>query len=849
MIKNNESNTEWLRRWNLEIAHLPLEMRSNLLWAVSSMAILDAKTGRVDKSPRNPHTGKRLSVTDSEGWVTFDEALNSGYPARGFLLRNEDPYVVIDLDKSDDNDAKNRARKIYDSFDSYAEKSYSGNGVHIILTGPNEAGRRKGNVEIYSQDRYIICTGKVLKDLPITDGGESLHNLRKTLAETDNPDALPQIEDVIESESDTQILKKMFEAKNGDSVRSLYETKPSSTDDWSLLDSQLAQHICFYTKNRNQALRLFSSSALYRGYESESKKAGYENPAKYEEDYLIRRTFARAWSLALAREQERARKESAADAIIANAKAVSAAMGNLNTEGLEKLQPTATGVKAPPRGTDDIEKMIIDPDTGEVITQLIKPHKSKLRELKRPTGLLGEITDFIMQAAPRPVLEVAIAGAITFLSGLTGRHYNIAGTGLGLYTILLAGTGRGKEAATTGIGCLTDAIMRQAPVISDFRGPSQIASGQALIRTMADEHSIPSKFMFLSEFSHMLQVISSRDATGADMKTRQVLLDMFSKSGWGSTIQESAYADKSNNTKVVYNPNLALMGDTTSEMLFENMSAKLISEGFLPRFLYVEYDGPRTAVNLTLSRIPSEDLVTRCVTLVHQIMSLKQSNQCMNITISSEAQLVLNNFSDLADYRIEQLSGQPMAEMWNRAHLMVLRLAGIVAVGNNMFEPTVTLEDVQWAQTAILRSLDSVALRAADGKLSDSEAGIRTFVRNLAKQFFKENIGRKLAKKNRGRWEVYHGQGVVPYKYFSEQTEKESMFVSRSEKHSSLVQKALTDLVDQGDLILFDIRMLNEPDKRIKSMEKSYLPGPMLFDTSVYNANEYYNDEEEMPNE
>jgi len=53
---------------------------------------------------------------------------------------------------------------------------------------------------------------------------------------------------------------------------------------------------------------------------------------------------------------------------------------------------------------------------------------------------LGEIAHFIYNAAPRQVEEVAIAGAIGLLSGICGRSYNVSGTGLNQYILLLAKT-------------------------------------------------------------------------------------------------------------------------------------------------------------------------------------------------------------------------------------------------------------------------------------------------------------------------------------------------------------------------------------------------------------------------
>src|SRR5699024_7716505 len=68
-----------------------------------------------------------------------------------------------------------------------------------------------------------------------------------------------------------------------------------------------------------------------------------------------------------------------------------------------------------------------------------------------PPGLLGQVADFILAAAPRPVPEIALAGAIGLMSGIAGRAYNVSNTGLNQYVLLLAPTGTGKEAMASGI--------------------------------------------------------------------------------------------------------------------------------------------------------------------------------------------------------------------------------------------------------------------------------------------------------------------------------------------------------------------------------------------------------------
>jgi len=95
------------------------------------------------------------------------------------------------------------------------------------------------------------------------------------------------------------------------------------------------------------------------------------------------------------------------------------------------------------------------------------------------------MAQFIYSAAPRPVPEVALAAAIGLMAGITGRAYNISGTGLNQYVLLLAMTGAGKEAAASGINKLMNTIKMQVPTSTGFIGPSEISSAQRFSNILA----------------------------------------------------------------------------------------------------------------------------------------------------------------------------------------------------------------------------------------------------------------------------------------------------------------------------------------------------------------------------
>lgn len=798
------SDKNFLDQYKMAVLNVPDELKKNMQWAVSTMKIIDPNKGTMDKAPRNPLTGERISVTSPEGWTDFETAVNSGYPAIGLRLTSEDPYVVIDLDaskkpmNSPERAKENlKARQIYDAFDTYVEKSYSQNGTHVILKGKSGVGRRKDNVEVYSQERYIICTGLIVKDRQISNGGKTLQNLIESLDMTDNPDALPIIEDKAATESDGQIIKKMYDAKNGETIKKLYTTIPGPEDDWSKLDSQLASHICFYTRNHEQALRLFRGSKLYRGVEGGPKKSGYEDINKYEQDYLIKRTFARCWFLNDQRANERNKKAE---------------------EGYNGLLSQVRDIK------DRVQLDNEDTDKKEEKEKLKSVEVPKLSTVEPITGLVQAIAEYIYSSAPRPVWEVAVAGALSLMGSLVGRHYNVNGSGLGVYNIILAKTGRGKEAASSGISSIMDAMSRSMPSVHMFRGPSHIASGQALLRIMAegkDGNNIPSKLVVLSEFGHTMNIITAKDATSADIKTRQVLLDLYSKNSWGSVIKETAYADKANNTAPVHSPNLTLLGDTTPDMFFKSVSLDVINEGFLPRFLIFEHEGKRVKANYNRNTYPPSDLVSRMLTLLNQILAFRDSDQVHNINMDNDALKLMTDFDDYCDRKINM--DDEAAEMWNRAHLNALRVAGIVAVGNNMFDPVIDSKAASWAINIVKRSVQSIEIRIASGAFGRGDSYLEAAVREQVYQYYDTDIDKIRFSETE---DVLKEHAVIPYFYLKSTVGMKTMFKDHKSGSDTALSRALMGLVSSGDLEEMNMRDLMGRDGKTLRTHRGFIPGP-----------------------
>lgn len=278
----------------LQILQLPHEVLTHPYWAMSTMQ-KDYLTEKPDKSPRNAYSKERISVTDPASWLPFAEVINTHpvLPAQmGFCLTTDDTLMVIDMDRKPGITKEELAvqERILKMFPSYTEWSVSGTGLHIILRGKIGGGIRRGSVEIYDQERYILCTGDVMTPGPILDADKEL--LATLIAEMGGlaDDDEDQEDDGEQTFSDDLILHKLHAAKNHEKFRDLFYRVPASAEDWSQRDASLAQMIVFYTDNKEQAIRVFMQSKLYRPH----GKSG-QTPRQYEEGYLRKQTFPTAF--------------------------------------------------------------------------------------------------------------------------------------------------------------------------------------------------------------------------------------------------------------------------------------------------------------------------------------------------------------------------------------------------------------------------------------------------------------------------------------------------------------------------------------------------------------------------
>ena len=110
--------------------------------------------------------GRAASSTDSSTWSTFNAAMASSV-GDGFGIMMGDGLACWDLDHCIIGDeVSDSAVKVMRSITEpiiYAERSMSGDGLHVFVESHATRGHRRGGVEFYPTGRFIALTGDTFR--------------------------------------------------------------------------------------------------------------------------------------------------------------------------------------------------------------------------------------------------------------------------------------------------------------------------------------------------------------------------------------------------------------------------------------------------------------------------------------------------------------------------------------------------------------------------------------------------------------------------------------------------------------------------------------------------------------
>jgi hypothetical protein len=537
--------------------------------------------------------------------------------------------------------------------------------------------------------------------------------------------------------------------------------------------------VAFYTDNKEQVARIYFNSPLFQNSPKRKRKA--------RPDYLFHEKYG---LITKAFDQKNYFPE-----LEAMVKA------HVDAKVTEQL------------ATPILKDFDIKDSIRESLPQFIKESLNEFSFDELPPGLLGDIAVFIYQNAVRPVKEIAIAGAIAYLAGIAGKAYNISRTGLNHYIAILAPTAGGKEGAASGMEMLTNAVLELLPAFEQFIGPAEIASPQALIKHLSV--SSPCFYSHKGEIGFWMQKLTSKYAKANETALRGLLLDLYTKSGYGQVVRGSIYSDKTKDVHAIKAPSFTLIGDATPDTFYRALDEENIEEGLVARFTVVEASGDRVPHNELHGQIKPDKKMTHIIAgIARRALQLAQMNNVINIDETPEAHEEHMRFSEQC-YEIT-LKNRESAEgkLYSRAHLRLLRLAGLIAVGINPDNPVMTLECVQWAKRFIVYGISCVVTRFETGRVGDVNYSIeqRMAIMNVLKRYIKEGYKPAYGKTYQIDEAMYNAK-ITTNKYIQANVIHHSAF--RKDHHSNQAFKQMIqEYVDNGILERIDLSRIKDSPRR-----------------------------------
>src|SRR5215207_2842951 len=240
------------------VYQIPEELRMSSSWVLWRKEHRDGKLTKVLYQASH----RRADSTAPRTWTSFEEAVEAFehddfFDGIGFVFHPDNPYCGADIDDVTEDEA----RRWIERFDSYTERSPSGNGFHIICKAEVPKGTNRAEGELYSSGRFFTMTGDVVRDAPVREAQDAADEFYRFLRSNDQEPAPPAAP--ASTLTDAEVVRLAEKAKNGAEFSVVYrgggQFKSGSERDLSL-----ASRLAFWTQDEAQIERIMRGSGCVR---------------------------------------------------------------------------------------------------------------------------------------------------------------------------------------------------------------------------------------------------------------------------------------------------------------------------------------------------------------------------------------------------------------------------------------------------------------------------------------------------------------------------------------------------------------------------------------------------------
>ncbi|WP_198293024.1 bifunctional DNA primase/polymerase [Methylobacterium sp. WSM2598] len=344
-----------------------------------------------------------------------------------------------------------------------------------------------------------------------------------------------------------------------------------------------------------------------------------------------------------------------------------------------------------PRRVELREGVVIDAETGEVLEA---PASGDTRDFPdedlQVPGLVGEIADWIMASSPKPIRLFAVAAALVTVGTLIGRrvYCGTPRSGAHLYVMTIAGTGAGKERPQEAVRQILDAV-------SSHRMHTAAASSASSLAMRLAER--PVQVQIVDEVDKILRRVGHRMANAQEAEMLQDYCTLWGR-GMGTFIPNST---TTRGDILIQRPCLSLYGATTFTSFYEQMRSKLVSNGFLNRFLVLpRFERVGVQAKVAPEEVVPEGIVAAAKRLFEfqdapppggdprrhlgataTLMDPARPPPLVVVEMSAEAQAIYDECRARDENMLCRADEDPLYEAWSRGAELTKRVALVVACG------------------------------------------------------------------------------------------------------------------------------------------------------------------------
>lgn len=304
-------------------------------------------------------------------------------------------------------------------------------------------------------------------------------------------------------------------------------------------------------------------------------------------------------------------------------------------------------------------------------------------------GFIGDLTEWTLSTSHSPNRVLAFAGALAMLAHLSGRSYTDEhGTHTNLYLVVLGESGIGKDAPRKTNSRLAARVEFDASIAESF------ASGEALEDALV---RCPSILLQADEVAAFFGKMRGTSAASRSMSER--LRRLFTSSG--STYVVRAKAGNIGGAQIIF-PHLVLFGTGVAEELLGALTPHEIRDGLFGRCLILVAEDQYVSQRTSAYKAFPANVVKAAESLAARERAAMASGT-IGVKIARETPEAADLLARIGDETIalrRELSeaNMPFARATVvRMNEKIAKLALLWAISENVEEPVITRDAVEWA--------------------------------------------------------------------------------------------------------------------------------------------------------